>query len=142
MNEQEKMNWIDEALEQPENCHPQEDGSILYGYLEEPKFFSREYWLNVKNALIGVWQAKNPFNKYRKVMKAALPLVHPDAYRIFFPFSYLWGLIDNIIDPPGTREAAWVEFWESSFGEILLLCIFGLIVVGVALLFMLLTGKM
>lgn len=82
---------------------------------------------------VGVWQAKNPFNEHRSVMKAALPLVHPDAYRIFFPFSYLWGLIENIIDPPGTREAAWVDFWESSFGEILLLCIFGLIVSGIAI---------
>lgn len=128
--------WFDELLEQPENHRVEPDGSILYGYDEEPKLFSQGWWLNTKNALSHVWSAKNPFNEYRSVMKATLPLVHPDAYRIFFPFSYLWGLIKNIIDPPGTREAAWVDFWKSSFGEILLLCIFGLIVSGIAFVVM------
>ena len=74
-------------------------------------------------------------------MKACLPLVHPDAYRIFFPFSYLWGLIEDIINPPGTREEAWVAFWESMFGEILLLCIFGFSFTGIAILFLKLIGK-
>jgi hypothetical protein len=102
------------------------------------------YFLNLKNALVMVWQAKNPLNANRKVMKACLPLVHPDAYRIFFPFSYLWGLIRNIVSPaePMTRESAWDNFWDSSFGELLWLCIFGLIVVGVAILILKLSGKL
>jgi hypothetical protein len=70
-------------------------------------------------------------------------LVHPDAYRIFFPFSYIGGLIRDIIHPNEyeTRADAWYRFWGSSLGEILLLCIFGLIVTGVAVLFLKLTGK-
>jgi hypothetical protein len=72
-----------------------------------------------------------------------MPLVHPNAYRIFFPFSYIGGLIRDIIHPNEheTRADAWYRFWGSSLGEILLLCIFGLIVTGVAVLFLKLTGK-
>lgn len=133
--------WIDELLEQPENHQKQKDGSELYGYNEEPKLFSQGYFLNLKNALVGVWQAKNPFNEHRKVMKSCLPLVHPDAYKLFFPFSYLWGLIENIINPPGTREDAWVAFLGSTFGELLILCIFSIGFSGIAILFLKLIGK-
>ena len=141
MKQQNNDYWVDELFEQPENHQLQKDGKELYGYNEEPKFFSQGYWHNTKNALVAVWQAKNPFNENRKVMKAFLPLTHPDAYRIFFPFSYLWGLIEDIIDPPGAREDAWVAFWESAFGEILLLCIFGFSLTGIAILFLKLIGK-
>lgn len=141
IEEQYNEYWVDDLLELPENHQIQKDGKVLYGYDEEPKFLSQGYFLNLKNALVGVWQAKNPFNENRKVMKACLPLVHPDAYKLFFPFSYLWGLIENIIDPPGTREEAWADFLESAFGEILLLCIFGFGFTGIAILFLKLTGK-
>lgn len=136
-------NWVDELLEQPENHREQADGSMLYGYTEEPKFLSQGYFLNMKNALAMVWAAKNPFNEHRQIFKTGMPLVHPDAYRIFFPFSYIGGLIRDIIHPNEyeTRADAWYRFWGSSLGEILLLCIFGLIVTGVAILFLKLTGK-
>jgi hypothetical protein len=133
--------WLDELLEQPENHKVEPDGSILYGCDEEPKLFSQGWWLNTKNAIVMVWAAKNPFNENRKVMKACLPLVHPDAYRIFFPFSYIWGLISDIIHPEyGTRGDAWERFFESSVGEIVLLLIFGIIVSGAAIIFCKLTG--
>ena len=133
--------WLDELLEQPENHKNEPDGSILYGCDEEPKLFSQGWWLNTKNAIIMVWAAKNPFNENRKVMKACLPLVHPDAYRIFFPFSYIWGLISDIIHPEyGTRGDAWERFFESSVGEIVLLLIIGIIVSGAAIIFCKLTG--
>ena len=133
--------WLDELLEQPENHKNEPDGSILYGCDEEPKLFSQGWWLNTKNAIVMVWAAKNPFNENRKVMKACLPLVHPDAYRIFFPFSYIWGLISDIIHPEyGTRGDAWERFFESSVGEIVLLLIFGIIVSGAAIIFCKLTG--
>lgn len=136
-------NWVDELLEQPENHREQADGSMLYGYTEEPKFLSQGYFLNMKNALAMVWAAKNPFNEHRQIFKTGMPLVHPDAYRIFFPFSYIGGLISDIIHPNEyeTRADAWYRFWGSSLGQILLLCIFGLIVLGVAILFLKLTGK-
>ena len=135
--------WVDELLEQPQNHQEQQDGSILYGYTKEPKFLSQGYFLNMKNALAMVWAAKNPFNDHRQIFKTGLPLVHPDAYRIFFPFSYIGGLIKDIIHPKEheTRADAWYRFWGSSLGEILLLCIFGLIVTGTAILFLKLTGK-
>ena len=98
---------------------------------------------DLKNALVMVWQAKNPFNEHRAVIKACMPLVHPDAYRIFFPFSYLCGLIKNMISPPEsmTRQEASAIFWESSFGEFLWLCIFGFSFTGIAILFLKLIGK-
>jgi len=138
-----KAYWVDELLEQLENHREQADGSMLYGYTEEPKFLSQGYFLNMKNALAMVWAAKNPFNDHRQIFKTGLPLVHPDAYRIFFPFSYIGGLIKDIIKSKEheTRADAWYRFWGSSLGEILLLCIFGLIVTGVAVLFLKLTGK-
>lgn len=133
--------WLDELLEQPENHKNEPDGSILYGCDEEPKLFSQGWWLNTKNAIVMVWAAKNPFNENRKVMKACLPLVHRDAYRIFFPFTYIWGLISDIIHPEyGTRGDAWERFFESSVGEIVLLLIFGIIVSGAAIIFCKLTG--
>jgi len=125
--------WLDDLLEQPENHSVEPDGSILYGYDEEPKLFSQGWWLNTKNAIVMVWAAKNPFNENRKVMKAGLPLVHPDAYRIFFPFSYY-------------RDAiASKRFFETTFlGELIMemLVLIGLsiIVCGVAILFCKLTG--
>ena len=84
----------------------------------------------MKNALAMVWAAKNPFNEHRQIFKTGMPLVHPNAYRIFFPFSYIGGLIRDIIHPNEyeTRADAWYRFWGSSLGEIILLCIFGLIV--------------
>lgn len=140
---QENEYWVDELFEQPENHHEQKDGSALYGSIEEPKFLSQGYFLNMKNALAMVWAAKNPFNEHRQIFKTGMPLVHPDAYRIFFPFSYIGGLISDIIHPNEyeTRADAWYRFWGSSLGQILLLCIFGLIVLGVAILFLKLTGK-
>ena len=58
-----------------------------------------------------------------------------------FPFTYIWGLIADIIHPDyGTRGDAWVRFFESSVGEIVLLLIFGLIVCGAAIIFCKLTG--
>ena len=92
--------WLDELLEQPENHKKEPDGSTLYGYDDEPKLFSQGWWLNTKNAIVMVWAAKNPFNENRIVMKVGLPLVHPDAYRIFFPFTYIMG-IDFRYYPPG-----------------------------------------
>ena len=138
-----KANWVDELLEQPANQQEQTDGSILYGNTEEPKFFSQAYWLNIKNALSMVWAAKNPFNEHRRIFKTGMPLVHPNAYRIFFPFSYIGGLIRDIIHPNEheTRANAWYRFWGSSLGELILLCLFGLIVTGLAILFLYLTGK-
>lgn len=136
-----ELDQLDELLEKPENHKVEPDGSILYGYNEEPKLFSQGWWLDKKNALVHVWSAKNPFNDHREVMKACLPLTHPNAYRIFFPFSYIWGLISDIISPEyGTRSDAWHRFFQSSIGEIVLLCILGLIVCGVAIIFCHLTG--
>ncbi len=142
-NQQENEYWVDELLEQPENCHPQADGTELYGVTEEPKFLSQGYFLNIKNALAMVWAAKNPFNDHRSIFKAGLPLMHPNAYRIFFPFSYIGELIHDIIHPKEyeTRADAWYRFWGSSLGEIILLCIFGLVVLGIAVLYLKLTGK-
>lgn len=129
----EKEYWVDELLEQTENHRVEPDGSTLYGYDEEPKLFSQGWWLNTKNAIVMVWAAKNPFNENRKVIKAGLPLVHPDAYRIFFPFSYY-------------RDAiASKRFFETTFlGELIIemLVLIGLAVVvcGAAILFCKLTG--
>ena len=125
--------WLDELLEQTENHRVEPAGSTLYGYEEEPKLFSQGWWLNTKNAIVMVWAAKNPFNENRKVIKAGLPLVHPDAYRIFFPFSYY-------------RDAiASKRFFETTFlGELIIemLVLIGLAVVvcGVAIIFCKLTG--
>ena len=135
--------WLDELLEQPENHKKEPDDSTLYGYWEEIKLFSQGWWLDKKNALEHVWLAKNPFNdKYdRELHRLGLRLFHPDAYRIFFPFTYIWGLISDIIHPEyGTRGDAWYRFFQSSVGEIVLLLIFGLIVCGVAVIFCKLTG--
>ena len=135
--------WLDDLLEQPENHKNEPDGSILYGYDEEPKLFSQGWWLDKKNALEHVWLAKNPFNdKYdRELHRSGLRLFHPDAYRIFFPFTYIWGLIADIIHPDyGTRGDARERFFESSVGEIVLLLIFGIIVSGAAIIFCKLTG--
>ena len=135
--------WLDDLLEQPENHKNEPDGSILYGYWEEIKLFSQGWWLDKKNALEHVWLAKNPFNdKYdRELNRSVLKLLHPDAYRIFFPFRYIWGLISDIICPEyGTRGDAWYRFFQSSIGEIVLLCILGIIVSGAAILFCKLTG--
>lgn len=135
--------WLDDLLEQPENHKKEPDGSILYGYWEEIKLFSQGWWLDKKNALEHVWLAKNPFNdKYdRELNRSGLKLFHPDAYRIFFPFRYIWGLISDIICPEyGTRGDAWYRFFQSSIGEIVLLCILGIIVSGAAILFCKLTG--
>ena len=135
--------WLDDLLEQPENHKKEPDGSILYGYWEEIKLFSQGWWLDKKNALEHVWLAKNPFNdKYdRELHLSGLRLFHPGAYRIFFAFTYVWGLIADIIHPEyGTRGDAWVRFFESSVGEIVKLLIFGLIVCGAAIIFCKLTG--
>ena len=127
--------WLDDILDQPENRHEQPDGSTLYGYDDEPKFGSQAYWLGIKNGLVHVWQAKNPFNEHRSVMKAFLPLTHPDMYRIFFPFSYLGGLIAPIFTKDKEeRRTALYNFFGSSFGEIALLCLFFLIVYGIVIL--------
>ena len=129
----EKEYWVDELLEQTENHRVEPDGSTLYGCDEEPKLFSQGWWLNTKNAIVMVWAAKNPFNENRKVIKAGLPLVHPDAYRIFFPFSYY-------------RDAiASKRFFETTFlGELIIemLVLIGLAVVvcGAAIIFCKLTG--
>ena len=129
----EKEYWVDELLEQTENHRVEPDGSTLYGYDEEPKLFSQGWWLNTKNAIVMVWAAKNPFNENRKVIKAGLPLVHPDAYRISFPFSYY-------------RDAiASKRFFETTFlGELIIemLVLIGLAVVvcGAAIIFCKLTG--
>ena len=129
----EKEYWVDELLEQPENHRVEPDGSTLYGYDEEPKLFSQGWWLNTKNAIVMVWAAKSPFNENRKVIKAGLPLVHPDAYRIFFPFSYY-------------RDAiASKRFFETTFlGELIIemLVLIGLafVVCGAAIIFCKLTG--
>ncbi len=139
----EKEYWVDELLEQTENHRVEPDGSTLYGYDEEPKLFPQGWWLNTKIAIVMVWAAKNPFNdKYdRELNRSGLRLFHPDAYRIFFPFSYILGLISDIIRPEyGTRGDAWVRFFESAVGEIVLLLIFGLIVCGAAIIFCKLTG--
>lgn len=125
--------WLDELLEQTENHRVEPAGSTLYGYEEEPKLFSQGWWLNTKNAIVMVWAAKNPFNENRKVIKAGLPLVHPDGYRIFFPFSYY-------------RDAiASKRFFETTFlGELIIemLVLIGLAVVvcGAAIIFCKLTG--
>lgn len=135
--------WLDELLEQPENHKVEPDGSVLYGCDEEPGVFSQGWWLDKKNALEHVWLAKNPFNdKYdRELHRSGLRLFHPDAYRIFFPFTYIWGLIADIIHPDyGTRGDARERFFESSVGEIVLLLIFGIIVSGAAIIFCKLTG--
>ena len=135
--------WLDELLEQPENQKVEPDGSVLYGCDKEPGVFSQGWWLDKKNALEHVWLAKNPFNdKYdRELHRSGLRLFHPDAYRIFFPFTYIWGLIADIIHPEyGTRGDAWERFFESSVGEIVLLLIFGIIVSGAAIIFYKLTG--
>ena len=135
--------WLDDLFEQPANHKKEPDGSILYGYWEEIKLFSQGWWLDKKNALEHVWLAKNPFNdKYdRELNRSVLKLLHPDAYRIFFPFRYIWGLISDIICPEyGTRGDAWYRFFQSSIGEIVLLCILGIIVSGAAILFCKLTG--
>ena len=129
----EKEYWVDELLEQTENHRVEPDGSTLYGYDEEPKLFSQGWWLNTKNAIVMVWAAKNPLNENRKVIKAGLPLVHPDAYRIFFPFSYYRDAI----------ASKW--FFETTFlGELIIemLVLIGLAVVvcGAALIFCKLTG--
>ena len=129
--------WLDELLEQPENHKKEPDGSTLYGYDEEPKLISQGWWLDKKNALRHVWAAKNPFNDNRELHLSVLRLLHPDAYRIFFPFTYVWGLIADIINPEyGTRGDAWVRFFESSVGEIVLLLILG----GAVAIFCKLTG--
>ena len=135
--------WLDELLEQPENHKVEPDGSVLYGCDEDPGVFSQGWWLDKKNALEHVWLAKNPFNdKYdRELHRSGLRLFHPDAYRIFFPFTYILGLIANIIHPDyGTRDDALGRFFESSVGEIVLLLIFGIIVSGTATIFCKLTG--
>ena len=135
--------WLDDVLEQPENHRVEPDGSILYGYWEEIKLFSQGWWLDKKNALSHVWAAKNPFNdKYeRELNLSALRLFYPAAYCLFFPFTHVWGLIADIINPEyGTRGDAWVRFFESSVGEIVLLLIFGIIVSGAAVIFCKLTG--
>ena len=135
--------WLDELLEQPENHKVEPDGSILYGCDEAPRLFSQGWWLDKKNALEHVWLAKNPFNdKYdRELHRSGLRLFHPNAYRIFFPFTYVWGLISDIFHPDyGTRGDAWERFFESSVGEIVLLLIFGIIVSGAAIIFCKLTG--
>ena len=127
--------WLDDILDQPENKHEQPDGSTLYGYDDEPKFGSQGYWLNIKNGLQMVWAAKNPFNDHREIFKIGLPLFHPDMYRIFFPFSYLAGLIAPIFTKDKEKRGdALYKFFESSFGEIILLCIFILIVCGIVIL--------
>ena len=135
--------WLDELLEQPENHKVEPDGSVLYGCDKEPGVFSQGWWLDKKNALEHVWLAKNPFNdKYdRELHRSGLRLFHPDAYRIFFPFSYIWGLISDIIHPEyGTRGDAWYRFFQSAVGEIVVLVILGLIVCGAAIIFCKLTG--
>lgn len=117
--------WLDDLLDQPENKHEQPDGSILYGCDEEPPFFSKDYFQMVKSRLQSVWQAKNPFNEYRSVNKAFLSLIHPELYKLFFPFSYIGGLIADIFTADKEeRHKAWFNLFTSSFGEILLLCIF------------------
>ena len=96
MKKEKNEYWLDEVLDQPENHREEPDGSMLYGYIEEPKIWSQEYWLDVKNALVMLWQAKNPFNEHRSVMKSCLLLMHPDLYKLFFPFSYIGHMISNL----------------------------------------------
>ena len=125
--------WVDELLEQPQNHRVEPDGSILYGYWEEIKLFSQGWWLDKKNALVHVWSAKNPFNENRKVMKACLPLTHPNAYRIFFPFSYYR---DAIVSKCFFKTT----FLGELIIEMLVLIGLGIIVCGAAIIFCKLTG--
>ena len=69
---------------------------MLYGYTDEPKIWSQEYWLDVKNGWVMLWKAKNPFNEHRSVMKCCLLLMHPDLYKLFFPFSYIGFFLSNV----------------------------------------------
>ncbi len=117
-------NWIDEVFEQPENHQTQKDGSELYGYNEESKFLSREYFFDLKNTLEMVWAARNPFNDNRSVMRAGLRLLHPDVYKLFFPVTYLMGLIADMFDSSSRTDALY-EFWGGAFGQILLMVILG-----------------
>ena len=102
MKKEKNEYWLDELLDQPENKHEQLDGSILYGYDEEPKIWERYYWTEKKNALVMLWQAINPFNDHRSVMKSCLLLMHPDLYKLFFPFSYIGHMISNLFS--GNKE--------------------------------------
>ena len=137
-NEDNRSNeyWLDDILDQPENKHVQPDGSILYGYDGEPKFGAQGYWLNIKNGLAHVWQAKNPFNENRKVIKACLPLTHPDMYKFFFPFSYIGHFLRNVFS--GNIELRRQTLEDSVLVtlivEMLVLLVLALIVIGIYLL--------
>ena len=128
--------WLDDILDQPENKHVQPDGSTLYGYDDEPKFGSQGYWLNIKNGLAHVWQAKNPFNENRKVMKAFLPLTHPDMYKIFFPFSSIRDFFSNVFSSNKELRNQTLEdsVLVTLIVEMLVLFVFALIIIGIYLL--------
>ena len=137
-NENNRSNeyWLDDILDQPENKHEQPDGSILYGYDDEPKFGSQEYWMNVKNAWVMLWQAKNPFNEHRSVMKEFLHLMHPDLYKIFFPFSNIGYFFSNVFS--GNKELRRQTLEDSVLVtlivEMLVMFVFALIIIGIYLL--------
>ena len=137
-NEDNRSNeyWLDDILNQPENKHVQPDGSILYGYDDEPKFGSQGYWLNIKNGLVHVWQAKNPFNENRKVMKASLPLTHPDMYKFFFPFSYIGRFFSNVFSDNKELRRQTLEdsLFVSLIVEMLVMFVFALNIIGIYLL--------
>lgn len=103
-----------------------------------------DYFNEFYDVIKMVIKAKNPFNPYRSVMKAAIALVHPDAYRLFFPFSYIFGLIKDIIHPgeDDTRANAWYRFWTSCLGEILMMLIFSLVFALIAIAFIKLGQKL
>lgn len=50
------------------------------------------YFLNLKNALVMVWQAKNPLNANRKVMKALLAISTSGCLSDILPLQLFMGI--------------------------------------------------
>ena len=136
MKKEKNEYWLDELLDRPENQQKQQDGSILYGSVDEPKFWSQEYWLDVKNGWVMLWQAKNPFNDHRSVMKSCLLLMHPDLYRLFFPFSYIGHMIGNLFSGNADLRKQTLEdsVLVTLIIEMSVMFVIALIVIGIYLL--------
>lgn len=125
--------WLDELLEQPENHQDQPDGSVLYGYHDESEVLTTN-WDGIKpkgkEKWQEIWNAVNPFNKYRKVDQVILYCSQTTVFILLFPIKYLR---DYFFADKEIRRNALYNFFESSLGEILLLCLFGFLVCGIVI---------
>jgi len=125
--------WVDELLEQPKNHHEQQDGSVMYGYTEDPRFLSRDWFFIKKQELGMIWSAKNPFNEHRSIHKLALHCIRPDLYKIAFPFSYCLHVFGLLFDA-STRKDAIYRICSSWIFEILMMLALGAVIAGIVAL--------